>query len=106
MKNNHFTNCFPTFVVPMGSVATRTIAIVPEQTVYRVRFDDIIPLGCIRTANLSVLEYSGSEPPAAVIRSIAFREVVVQVSGAGRGKFAVTASAESPAHERFDYLVH
>jgi hypothetical protein len=106
MKNNHFTNCFPTFVVPMGSVATRTIAIVPEQTVYRVRFDDIIPLGCIRTANLSVLEYSGSEPPAAVIRSIAFREVVVQVSGAGRGRLAVTASAESPAHERFDYLVH
>jgi hypothetical protein len=106
MKNNYFTNCFPTFVVPMGSVATRTIDLVPEQTVYRVRFDGIIPLGSVRTANLSVLEYSGSEPPAAAIRSIEFREVIVHVSGGGRGKLAVTASAESPAHERFDYIVH
>lgn len=105
MKSNHFTNCFPTFVVPMGSKVTKLIDLKPGKQIYRVSFKEEIPLGLIQCAEASVTEFSGKLPPKATIKRIKNRSVVVFVEGDCAGKLSVTGSADGGSGSRYDYFV-
>lgn len=106
MKNNYFTNCFPTYVVPMGSVVTKVVQIVPERQTYTVDFGHAMPLGYIQTAEASILKYSGEVAPVATIRRIRKRTVIVDVRSPCQGSFSVTASTETAYNSRYNYIVH
>lgn len=106
MKNNYFTNCFPTFVVPLGSTITKIIDIVPEKKLYRVSFEKEIPLGFIQTANASVVGCSEEENPIVTIQNIKSRLVTLSVSGCSGGKISVTSSAENSSHSKYNYIAH
>ena len=105
MKSNHFTNCFPTFVVPMGSTVTKIIDLVPDKESYRINFEQEIPLGIAHTARVEIIGYSGKVAPTATVRRIKEKTVTIEVVGGCEGQMAVTASAEGGYKPRYDYIV-
>lgn len=105
VKNNHFTNCFPTFVVPMGSTITKTVETSPDKQSYSVSFGDEMPLGYINTAEAAVIGFSGEVPPTVTVRRIKQRTVLVAVVGGGEATISVTASTDAPYNARYNYIV-
>ena len=105
VKNNYFTNSFPTFVVPMGSEVVKEQVITPDKKVYKVTFDDEIPLGNVNTAKTTILKYTGEIPPVVTIKNIYDRTVVFHVSCMQKAKVQIEASSDSKYSNRFDYIV-
>ena len=105
MKNNYFTNVFPTFVRPMGTEVSKIIDIIPNKEIYRVVFEKQIPLGIIRTATVTILGFDGEKPPVVEIKKIQKRTVTVYVDYNYSAKILIKASSENAYAERFDYIV-
>jgi hypothetical protein len=103
--NNHFTNDYPTFVVPMGTTVIKEIEITPGKELYRVSFDMQIPLGVIQRAKLETVSFEGKEPPRLSIKSIHARSVMIFAQAEVRAKVQVEVSTEGRYSKRFDYIV-
>ncbi len=105
IKNNYFTNLFPTFVVPMGSEIVKELIVTPEKSIYRVTFDKEIPLGNITTARAVIVGYSGEAVPIATIQNIHKRTVVLSISCQEEAKVQVEVSSEGKYANRYNYIV-
>ena len=105
VKNNYFTNSFPTFVVPMGSEVVKELIVTPEKKTYKVSFNDEIPLGNITTAKTTVVKYSGEVPPVVTVKNIHKRTVVLSVSCAEKAKVQIEVSSDAKYSNRFNYIV-
>ncbi len=105
IKNNFFTNVFPTFVVPMGTDVVKVVEIDPEKEIYRVNFDRQIPLGIITSATFSTVYYEGDRIPVVAIREMRSRTVVLSAVCYGKDRVQIEVSSSGPYAKRFDYVV-
>ena len=105
IKSNYFTNAFPTFVVPVGTEIIKEITVNPEKNIYRVSFDNEMPLGNIRRADVTVVSYTGDIVPVAVIKNINKRTVTLSIACAEKAKVQVEVSSEGRYAGRYNYFV-
>ena len=105
IKNNYFTNLFPTFVVPMGSEIVKELVATPEKKIYRVTFDKEIPLGNITTARAVIVGYLGEAVPVATIQNIHRRTVVLNISCQEETRVQVEVSSEGKYANLYNYIV-
>ena len=106
MRDNAFTNCFPTFVTPMGTCVTKVVTTDGRGGQLQVDFDEEIALGHLKRATVSVVGFEGPEPPRVAIRRIRDRKVELWVSGGGAARITLTAIADGNSSQRYDYFVN
>lgn len=105
VKNNYFTNSFPTFVVPMGSEVVKKKVVTPENKIYKVDFDDEIPLGNISIAKTTIIKYLGEVPPTVTIKNIKKKTVVFHVTCNDEALIQIEVSSDSKYSNRFNYII-
>ena len=103
--NNHFTNDYPTFVVPMGTTVVKEIEIDASKTLYRVNFDKQIPLGVIRNVRLETVEFEGEKPPVLSVKTMHARSLSIYAATEVKARIQVEVSTEGRYNKRFDYIV-
>jgi hypothetical protein len=103
--DNHFTNDYPTFVVPMGSVVAKRVKVLPGKREYRVKFDKQIPLGVVQSANIQVIQFSSTEIPRVAIKEIKARQVVFHAYTEKEAIVEVEVVATGKYSKRYDYII-
>jgi hypothetical protein len=106
MRNNAFTNSFPTFVTPVGTCVTKVVKTDGSLAKVKVEFQDEIALGHIKHASAEVIGFEGPEPPRVAIRRIHEHTVSLWISGTGAARIAVTAIADGDGGQRYEHFVH
>ena len=105
VKNNYFTNLFPTYVVPMGSEVIKERIAIPEQHMYKVSFDKEIPLGNIVTVKATIVKYTGDTPPVITIKNIIDKTVTFHIVCKEKTKIQIEVSSDGRYAKRYDYIV-
>jgi len=105
IKNNHFTNDYPTFVVPMGTNVVKEVDITNESVLYTVSFNKQIPLGVIHSAQITVISFDGEIPPIVSIKKIVNRSVTFYAKSELKARVQVEVFTDNCYSKRFDYIV-
>ena len=103
--DNHFTNNYPTFVVPMGSTVIKEIEVHPQKQLYTLSFDKQIPLGVIRQVRIDVLSFEGGAPPVVAVRQIQGRKVTIYAKTMHKANIHVEVSSIGKYSKKYDYIV-
>jgi len=103
--NNHFTNDYPTFVVPMGTTVIKEIEIDSSKTLYQVNFDKQIPLGVIRKVRLETVGFEGEKPPKLSVKNIHVRSLSIYAETEFKARIQIEVSTVGRYNKRFDYIV-
>ena len=104
-SSNYFTNCYPTFVVPMGTRASKKVKVTPEKNNYNIDFSDIIPMGIIRECSIDIEQIKGNKR-CSTQAQISFRSIQLEAHVDYPVLVVVSVCAECNNLQRYNYSVH
>jgi hypothetical protein len=105
MESNQFTNSFPTFVQPMGTTVTKTLAVQADKSEYFVTFREEIPIGALSHASAEICALKSGTPRPPVVRKLHTHGVSLELPDPFDGEIRVTATTRTHSSGKFPYTV-